>query len=523
VIFRSVGSPRVLAPALLLAAVGCAPAVTAPAGPRGDFVTQPGIAAEDLRLRVGIIAHDSMQGRGLGSEGLRKTAHYLASQVEQLGLRPAGDDGTYFQNLTLTRATSPFRGEVAVRGGAPEPLGTDELRFVGGAGGLPEAAIAAAEGPLVYGGYLADAGVGADALRMEDLQGSALMLRLGAPEGAAGGPRMDLAVAFMPGTPVRAVLLVADGEAEQFWDYAEHVARMGTVSLGPRAASPEGAAFFLISPATAERILGRPLDGARRPMRDLGTFRYALAPETETVEAKNVVAVLPGRDGTRAGEYVVLGAHYDHVGIGEPVDGDSIYNGADDNATGTTALLEIAERFARAPAAERPARSLLFVWFTAEEAGLLGSEYFTDNPTVPRRSMVAMLNMDMVGRNHPDSLHVVGTRRLATELGDVVEAVNARQPRPFAFDYTFDAPGHPEMIYCRSDHWSFARHGIPIVYFTTGQHEDYHKPSDRPERIDHEKQARVAALAAEVVAEIGNRAARPRVDQPVPPLGSPCQ
>jgi hypothetical protein len=521
---RSSGSVRGLHTALLLAAVGCAPAVTAPPSVPGvDFATRPAITAEDLSLRVGIVAHDSMEGRGLGAEGLRRSARYLASEAQRLGLRPMGDAGTYFQTLTLTRSRIPFRGEFAPAGAAGGPLGPDELRFVGGMGGLPEAAVVEAEGSLIYGGYLADPAVGARALRMDELQGAALMIRLGAPEGVLEAPRMDLSMAFMPGTPVRAVLIVADGEAEQFWDFAEHVLHNGTVSLGAPQASPRGAAFFLVSPGTAERILGRPLDGAREPVRDLGTFRYSLAPETETVEAKNVVAALPGRDQARAGEYVVLGAHYDHLGIGPPVDGDSIFNGADDNASGTTALLEIAERFARGPAAERPARSLLFLWFTAEEHGLLGSEYFTDNPTVPRRSMVTMINLDMVGRNHPDSLFVVGTRRLATELGDLVDAVNARKPQPFILDYTYDAPGHPEMIFCRSDHWSFARHGIPIVYFTTGLHDQYHKPSDRPELLDYAKHARVANFAAMVAAEVGNLAARPRVDQPVPPLGSPCQ
>src|SRR5690606_5318949 len=142
-------------------------------------------------------------------------------------------------------------------------------------------------------------------------------------------------------------------------------------------------------------------------------------------------AIVPGADPRLRGQYVTLGAHYDHVGAGEPVNGDSIYNGADDNASGSSTLLEVAEALATLPEERRPGRSTLFVWNTAEEAGLLGSEHFTDHPTVPRDSIVAHINMDMVGRNHPDSLFVVGPSRLSTELASIVEEVNTGLPRSF--------------------------------------------------------------------------------------------
>jgi Zn-dependent M28 family amino/carboxypeptidase len=165
---------------------------------------------------------------------------------------------------------------------------------------------------------------------------------------------------------------------------------------------------------------------------------------------------------------------------------------------------------------------VLFVWHTAEEKGLLGSESFTNQPTVPRDSIVAQLNMDMVGRNAPDSLFLVGSRRLSTELGDAVEAVNAAQPRPFLLDYSWDVPNHPERIYCRSDHYNYARFGIPVTFFTTGLHPQYHTVSDEVELIDFEKLARVTRLIGDVAFEISHRAARPVVDRPVPPLGTPC-
>jgi Zn-dependent M28 family amino/carboxypeptidase len=332
-----------------------------------------------------------------------------------------------------------------------------------------------------------------------------------------------LATLFSAASPAVAVILIAEESEEEFWDYAVDINRKGSLSLA--GAADEGAQappFFLVTPEAAETLLGASLADARQPRADLGTFEFSIDERVEAVDAWNVAAVFPGRDPARASEYVALGAHYDHVGIGSPVDGDSIYNGADDNASGTSALLEIAERLAHLPAAERPARSILFVWNTAEESGLLGSEHFTDRPTVARESIVAHMNLDMIGRNHPDSLFSVGSRRLSTELGTVVERVNSAQARPFFFDYSYDVPGHPEQIYCRSDHYSYARYGIPIVFLTTGLHDQYHAPSDQQELIDPEKLARVSSLVYDITMELANLPQRPRVDQPVPPLGAPC-
>jgi Zn-dependent M28 family amino/carboxypeptidase len=296
-----------------------------------------------------------------------------------------------------------------------------------------------------------------------------------------------------------------------------------TSAADAQAVAAEGTApmIFLVTPRAVERLMGQRLDLAR-PEANLGSFRFDVRRGTAPIEASNVVAVLPGSDPARAGEYVAVGAHHDHDGIGVAEEGDSIFNGADDDGSGTVALLEIAERLAALPAAERPARSVLFVWHTAEEKGLLGSAQFTENPSVPRESIVAQLNLDMVGRNSPDSLFLVGSRRLSRQLGDLVEAVNARQARPFAFDYSWDVPNHPERIYCRSDHFNYARYGIPITFFTSGLHPEYHKVSDEVELIDFEKLARVARLVSDVVMDVAALPTRPPLDQAVPPLGTPC-
>jgi hypothetical protein len=291
--------------------------------------------------------------------------------------------------------------------------------------------------------------------------------------------------------------------------------------------------------------------------------------------ARNVVAILPGSDPALEGQYVAVGAHNDHVGMQagpedhdslrawnsvmrrrgaenspgvptaaetdtinrlidslrklRPRRADSVFNGADDDGSGSVSVLEIARALAASP--ERRRRSILFVWHTAEELGLLGSDWFTRHPTVPRDSIVAQLNIDMIGRGRatdlpqagPDYVQLIGSRRLSTELGDLVEQVNTADQHNLAFDYTWDADGHPENSYCRSDHYMYARFGIPITFFTTGGHRDYHQLTDEVQYIDFEKMARVASLVEDVALHVANLDHRIVVDKPKPDPEGVCK
>jgi len=215
--------------------------------------------------------------------------------------------------------------------------------------------------------------------------------------------------------------------------------------------------------------------------------------------------------------------------VNGPARPDSINNGADDDGSGTVTLLEIAERFAK----QKPntKRSMIFVWHVGEEKGLWGSAYFTDHPTVPRDSIVAQLNMDMVGRGAasdlfeggPNYLQLVGSRRISNELGDIIETLNKQEKPPFTFDYQFDANGHPENIYCRSDHFNYARYNIPIVFVTTGLHGDYHQVTDEPEYIDYPHMAKVGNFMYRVGNYVADMDRRPHVDHPVADPHARCQ
>jgi Zn-dependent M28 family amino/carboxypeptidase len=256
--------------------------------------------------------------------------------------------------------------------------------------------------------------------------------------------------------------------------------------------------------ATAAYIASQFARLGLKPLGDSGAFiqSYPLPPQRDA-RAPNVVALLEGSDPALKGEYLVFSAHMDHVGVGEPVNGDSIYNGADDNASGTAAVLALAEAFARGR--ERPRRSLIFLTVSGEERGLWGSAYFASHPPVPLDSIVAALNIDMIGRNWRDTIVAIGKEH--SDLGARVDSIAGEHPELNMS--TIDDPWPNEQFYFRSDHYNFARRGVPALFFFSGTHADYHGPDDEPDRIDIEKETRVARLLYHVGLHIANAAARP--------------
>jgi hypothetical protein len=303
--------------------------------------------------------------------------------------------------------------------------------------------------------------------------------------------------------------------------------------------------------------------------------RAGAAP-ADTSWSRNVIAVIEGSDPTLKAEYVALGAHSDHVGFSRrPVDHDSmraflqagwnaigrdpnargpspeqraairvnvdslrairparldsIYNGADDDGSGAMALLEIAEAFATST--NKPKRSLLLVWHTAEEKGLIGAEWFMDNPTVARNRIVAQINIDMIGRGAArdvkgggdDFITILGPKRLSSQFDQWVRDVNNKQARPLKLDYEFDGDGHPQQFYCRSDHYHYARYGIPIAFFFTSIHEDYHQVTDEPQYIEYPKYTRITQYLHELAAFTANQANAPVIDKPKPDPNGTCR
>jgi hypothetical protein len=555
----TVGALSVLAPALALAQAA-APAAAPATLPRVFLPqpTAPAIAPADLMTRIYQFADDSMHTREAGTIGNVKGTDYLAREAQRLGLQPAGENGTYFQTVPIVTLTLDPSSSLAA-GGATLAFRTEW-------GPIQGARLSNPNLEVVYAGTFGEP----QSITAEQARGKLVVWNFD-PAKASGGQPVPGAAAFAVIAP--AAFFGAAGQPG------------GRVLDEPSAVGEPP--ILYVTPAGAAKLFDTPV-AQLRP----GTAGKAVSLDLKYTgqpvpfPARNVVAVLPGSDPTLRTEYVAIGAHNDHIGAGAPpVDHDSlrifnrivrpqgaeetgkqatpaeqarvnaelaeyrranpgtarpdsINNGADDDASGSMTVLEIAEWLASQPT--KPKRSILFVWHTAEELGLFGSEYFTNHPTVPRESIVAQLNIDMVGRGGPgdvtgkaadgrtltgnaDYLQLIGSRRLSTQLGDLVETVNRTGRHNLAFDYSLDADGHPANIYCRSDHYNYARYGIPVVFFTTGGHADYHQVTDEPQYIDYNHLSRVASFIGDVLVNVANLDQRPRLDRPAPGPNAPCQ
>jgi len=534
--------------------------------------TTAAISPADLMTRLYIFADDSMQGRETGTVGHLKSTAYIAGELKRLGIQPGGDEGSYFQDVPMIRrafdpASTITVGSTTLRGG------TDFIAQARGA--IPTLSGVG----VVFGGTAGDT----TSLPSHDQMAGKIVVLKAAPGGAGfggrggGGRGFGALRAFSDAV---AIATVTDALTPAAVNAATHP-REGDVMMKPagtNAAAPGAQLTLTITRSAAEALLGTTVDAATKGQAGK-TIQADIKFRDDPAPARNVVAIIRGSDPKLRGEWVALGAHNDHVGIGNqavdhdslhtynaarfairgmvsrgqqatpeqdaavaairlnldsihaarPARLDSIRNGADDDGSGSVTLLELAEAFQKS--AVKPKRSLVFVWHVGEEKGLLGSRWYSDHPSVPRDSIVAQLNMDMIGRGDaqdlpvgsPTYVQLVGSRRLSTELGDMVEAVNKTEKMPLTFDYQFDANGHPENIYCRSDHYNYARWGIPVVFFTTGLHGDYHQVTDEPQYIDYPHMARIGQLVYDVATKVANLDHRIVVDKEKPDPAGVCR
>jgi hypothetical protein len=532
--------------------------------------TKPEILPGDLMTRLYIFADDSMGGRQVLTDYNLKGTAYIEREVRKLGLKPAGDSGGFFQNLPVVRRTFDTASTITI-GGTTYKGGADLIAMTGGRVHQLSGA------PVLFIGAVYDTTAMPS---LADVRGKVLVAGPFVPTPGFNGQ------AFVRTNGFRAYQEMLEASAGLVTTAGEQIppAQVQQATTQPQElmASEDEIVSLLVTRRVMDALLGAPIasvakGAAGKPFTTELRFNDAPLP------GRNVVAILPGSDARLRGEYITIGAHNDHIGFRQrPVDHDSlrvfnevvrpqgadspnrpptaeettriremldslrkirparpdsINNGADDDGSGSVSLLEIAEAFAKGSV--KPKRSILFIWHAGEEAGLWGSTYFTDHPTVPRDSIIAELNMDMVGRGGasdvtgedkdgkllyggPGYLQLVGSRRLSTELGDLVEAVNAEKNLGFKFDYAIDANGHPQNIYCRSDHAEYARYGIPVVFFTTGGHADYHQVTDEPQYIDYERMAQVSKLVFESAVKVGNLDHRVVVDHAKPDPKGAC-
>jgi peptidase M28-like protein len=475
------------------------------------------ITEADYRRRIFLIADDSMGGRGTPSPGLEKAAAYIASEFQRLGLRPGGDSGTYFQRYRLRISAMDSSSYVMAMGRGAHGhwmLGRDALYFRSVGGPPPTGAVT---GPLVL-----MAGLSADTTHPfgdVDVRG-ALVLYV-----PRAGTNMGPFAQRLQQAGALGLIMLSEAQGS-FFQRSAASAFAPSVSRVDGPGTP-GLPLFVVRDSSAMSVLtaagedlaalrgnGTPFV-ARALTGFTSTFDLRRRVASETT-APNVIGILEGSDPTLRSEYVFLTAHMDHVGLAGAGNGctargaDSICNGADDDGSGTVGVLEAAQAFAGL--SQRPRRSVVFMTVSGEERGLWGSDYYTTHPTLPLENTVADINMDMIGRyynNQPgwrDTIVVIGKEH--SSLGATANRIT--QEHPELSMQLIDDIWPEEQFYRRSDHFNFARRGVPILFFFNGTHPDYHQVSDSPDKIDAEKAARIVQMAFYIVLDVANTTERPQ-------------
>jgi len=492
------------------------------------------ITPEALKQDLSVLASDEYEGRETGQKGQKMAADYIAKAFARYGLAGPvqGSDNPYLQHFTMNRVSIDPASAIQV-GGKSYTLGKDFYVLLPGR-------LLGATAPIKP----AFAGYGIKEASYSDVSpapGSDLVILLGQPLNKAGQPLLGKASAYgasgLPALSARtsalraarpkSVFLVAPTAAAFAQTPKDYAQLLGNEQLEfPDQPAPAGAGIVVVSPALGAALLGTTPSGLTKYEKGVATagkpitdgFKPAsasvqLKQKKEPFTTENVLGYLEGTD--KKDEVVVLSAHYDHLGIKDGV----VFNGADDDGSGTVSVLAMARAFMQAKKdGHGPRRSMLFLANVGEEEGLLGSQYYTDHPIFPLANTVTDLNIDMVGRvdslhqGKGDYLYLVGSDRLSQELHTLSEATN-QQYQLIALDYKYNAPDDPEHIYERSDHYNFAKHNVPIIFYTSGLHPQYHKATDDVALIDFPAMARRDHLIFHTAWAVANRDQRIMVDE----------
>jgi hypothetical protein len=446
------------------------------------------ITDDDLTRHLSILASDSLEGRETGLKGQKMAAEYIKNHFESLGLT-APADGSYFQKFSLYQ-TYRGKAEMTVNGNPIKNL--DQMVY------WADTPFEKSEIDIIYVNNASE----------EDLKGIEVEGKFLAFQ-AEGQFTPTLKILEDLGATGAIVFAEDSSRMNMVLRYGKYYATHG--SLSRTEPSKEGLASVVFYKELANEFFGKPISELQIGATAKAEFFAEI--NTEVMETENVLGYLEGTE--KPDELIILTAHYDHVGIQD----GKVYNGADDDASGTTAVLEIAEAFVMAKkAGHGPKRSVLFMPVTGEEKGLLGSAHYAENPVFPLENTVTNLNIDMIGR--VDSIHkddrefvyLIGSNRISTELHEVSEAMNNNYTK-LDLDYTYNAEDHPDRIYYRSDHWNFAKNGVPIIFYFNGTHDDYHQHTDTVEKIEFDLLKKRTDLVFYTAWEIANRENRLTIDE----------
>jgi hypothetical protein len=506
------------------------------------------IKASDLESHLSFLAYPLLKGRANGSAELEIAARYIASQAQKTGLKPV-NGGSYFYPYTITRKSIDQANSSIVitpSSGQPSVIKEDICQLMPMGGDDFEI-----EGEVVFAGY----GIKADKFRYDDFDtlnvtGKILLLMNRAPMTSDGKSAFGDQNWFgMNGLQSKlmtirfkrpkAVMIVCDPKsegqsAEEMYPEINDYLQSAMALKGQVKQAIDFSGFpkvLFVHRKVADQILygtGKTLAGLQEDIDNTlkshsfaipgKTVRIKEVTKTEDIEMPNVAGIVEGSDPVLRNEVVIFSGHMDHIG-GE---GDKIHPGADDNASGCSALLELAEAFQLSPV--KPARSVMFLWVSGEEVGLFGSESYVSNPVFPLGKTVADLNMDMIGRvkgvadttsdtpmTGPGAVFVI-TCNQSRELVSIADAMAKKNN--LLLDYSLSGRNHPLMLFARSDHFNFVKKDIPVLFFTTGLHTDYHKYGDIIEKIDFKKMESITKTIFDIGYEVANRKIRIIVDNP---------
>lgn len=475
-----------------------------------------------LKEHLEFLASDQLGGRYTLSPSFAIAAQYLATRLKAYGYKPAGDNGYFetFDLLQIKNDPDKTNGTLTVNG-QETPLAFGDILNGGSKGGQ-------FSGGIVFVGY----GISAPRLKHDDyanvdVKGKWVITVRGIPGGidssavtdeeqGNGAAKAHGAIGFitlptgnflnaMRGNPEAVKRRAATQETVRLAYNNED--RLPAVTAGPAFADK----LFPLIGETSESISQKASSHGEFTPKDLGaTLSANIGVNVTTVKSQNVCGILEGTDPSLKDTYVILSAHYDHLKTGP---NGEIYHGADDDGSGTATVLNIAQAMAMHP----PKRSVFIIFHAGEELGLLGSLYNSDHPAVPLDKTMVDLNIDMIGRSKPagdtneadkeltgpDTIYLIGANRISNELNEISEQTN-KDYENLKFDYLLNDPNHPERIYYRSDHWNYAKHGVPIIFYFDGVHVDYHKPTDTVDKIDFDKMTRVGRLVYETGWRISN-------------------
>jgi Zn-dependent M28 family amino/carboxypeptidase len=491
------------------------------------------ITGDVISRHLHVLVSDTFEGRETGTPGNALAAEYLADQFKEMGIPPVKSLGGYFQEVVFSRV---FLTESKLR-----INGTDYAHlkdFIIPVETIPGGAIQFAGDEVLFLGYGIDDPTYSD-YRGKDVKGKAIFIYKGEPVQENG-------ISWISGQS--ALSKWSDGIDEKLRTAADHGVAMvyvledqfrtqarkermyalgGEMIMGvPDMSTEHVAPYVLISSNIAGALLSRKSEkviktrdkirakGKPKSVRIKVNTEVSGIRKIDSTPGQNVLGYIEGTDPTLKDEVIVFTAHYDHLGKR----GDDIFYGADDNGSGTSAVVAIASAFAKAKElGVGPRRSVLCMLVTGEEKGLLGSEYYTEFPVFPLTSTVANINIDMIGRmdeahDQPDYTYVIGADRMSSELHEINESVNTQYTH-LELDYTYNEESDPNRFYYRSDHYNFAKNGVPAIFFFSGVHADYHRPSDTIDKIMFDRAAKIARLAFHTGWELANRDHRIKVDR----------